>query len=459
MNIMINTMEDMQDATNRNVKFTHQLEQAKGHLADAEADIRMAIERSERSQHQFNQAVSRGNTNANKLLKTIGGIAGAYLTFQGVQQAIGLSDQYVSTAARLNMINDGLQTTDELQQKIMDSANRARSTYASTASIVARVGMNAGKAFSSNDEMIVFAEQLNKKFIIAGASVEEMNSALLQLTQGLGSGVLRGEELNAVFESAPNIIQSIADYIEVDIGKVRELASEGQLTADIVKNAMFAAVEETNKAFESMPMTFGQAMSLLKNDATEAFEGVLTRMNEWLNSDQGVFAMQTLSLAIQAAALAANGLLTVFTAIGGFMQNYWLPVSVFALVTTIGFLIAMTAALWTAIPPLAAIATGFMSIYLPILAIAGLIGVIIYTLIRFGITTEQIIGFVAGAFSALGVTIWNVFAFVWNHIASFVNFLMVVFYDPVYAIEKLFYDLSMNFLGFMQSMVGGAGDF
>ncbi|HBG5759595.1 TPA: tape measure protein, partial [Clostridioides difficile] len=173
-----------------------------------------------------------------------------------------------------------------LNKMIFQSAERSRASYLDTAQIVSRIGMNAGKAFSSTKEIVGFAEQLNKKFVIAGASTEEMNSALLQLTQGLSSGVLRGEELNAVFESAPNIIQSIADYLDVDIGKIRGMASEGMLTADIVKNSLLAAAEQTNAEFEKMPYTFSQIWTSIKNNAIMIF-GVIQKKIEQSMSSKG----------------------------------------------------------------------------------------------------------------------------------------------------------------------------
>ncbi|WP_043897346.1 tape measure protein, partial [Clostridioides difficile] len=191
-----------------------------------------------------------------------------------------------STNARLAMINDGQQSDGGLNKMIFQSAERARASYLDTAKIVSRVGMNAGKAFSSTKEIVAFAEQLNKKFVIAGATTEETNSVLLQLTQGLGSGVLRGEELNAVFESAPNIIQSIADYLEVDIGKIRGMASEGMLTADIVKNSLLSAAEQTNAEFEKMPYTFGQIWTSIKNNAVMIF-GVIQKKIEQSMSSRG----------------------------------------------------------------------------------------------------------------------------------------------------------------------------
>ena len=182
------------------------------------------------------------------------------------------------------MINDGQQSDGGLNKMIFQSAERSRASYLDTAKIVSRVGMNAGKAFSSTKEIVGFAEQLNKKFVIAGASTEEMNSALLQLTQGLGSGVLRGEELNAVFESAPNIIQSIADYLDVDIGKIRSMASEGMLTADIVKNSLLSAAEQTNAEFEKMPYTLGQIFTSVKNNAVMIFGAIQKKIEDTVSS-------------------------------------------------------------------------------------------------------------------------------------------------------------------------------
>ena len=177
-----------------------------------------------------------------------------------------------------------MQKVAKLQQQIFNAANRSRSSYLTTANTVTRLGMNAGQAFKNTDEMVAMAELLNKKFIIAGATADEMDSALTQLTQGLGSGVLRGEELNSVFESAPNIIQDIAKYLDVDIGKIRKLAENGMLTADIVKNALFANIQETNKQIAAMPRTFNQTWTMFKNYAVRAFEGVNKRFESILNS-------------------------------------------------------------------------------------------------------------------------------------------------------------------------------
>ncbi|GIP55963.1 tape measure protein [Paenibacillus vini] len=275
MNMMISTMHKMQDVTNRNTNIDKSLIAAKQQIASAEAEINRQIQNATNSQNKFNQSVNNGTTSSSGLKRSIAGVAAAYLSLQSLKSVMNLSDTYSNTTARLNLMNDGQQTTAELQDKIMDSANRARASYQLTADVVAKLGQRAGDAFKSNDETIQFAENLNKQFVIAGASQAEMASASLQLTQALGSGVLRGEELNAVFEAAPNVIQTIADYMKVPIGAIREMASDGQITADIVKNAMLSATDEINKDFESMPMTFAQVWSLIQNILIDAFGPLL----------------------------------------------------------------------------------------------------------------------------------------------------------------------------------------
>lgn len=254
------------------------------------AIVDMDTSQAQNALNRLNGKIRESTSGVQNLASGLASVAAGYISLQGLSGAIGAADQYAMIHSRLNLINDGLQSTEELQNMIMDAANRSRTSYASMAELVARVGANAKDAFSSNAEAVEFAEALNKQFVLAGASAEEISSATLQLTQGLGSGVLRGEELNAVFESAPNIIQSIADYLDVPIGQIREMASEGELTADVVKNAVLAAADETNEKFKSMSVTFGQLWVVFKNNATEAFKDVMTRMNE-ISSSEG---MQTI---------------------------------------------------------------------------------------------------------------------------------------------------------------------
>lgn len=277
-------------------------------LADNMNIVNDMVENLTPGQNNFNNSVQQGSSMMDGLTKKIMGAVAAYASIQGVKSVINLSDELTQTTARLNMMNDGLQTTEELQNMIYQSAQRSRGAYAETADIVAKLGQRAGDAFSSNAETIQFAENLNKQFVIAGASQQEMASASLQLTQALGSGVLRGEELNAVFEAAPNIIQTIADYLDVPIGSIREMASEGQISANIVKNAMLSATNDINAQFEQMPMTWAQLWTTASNAALMTFQPLLETIAQgatWIYDNWSTIAPVFYGLAAAVAAYAA----------------------------------------------------------------------------------------------------------------------------------------------------------
>ena len=206
-------------------------------------------------------------------------------------------------------MNDGLQTTDELMEILFKSAQRSRGGYFDTANAVAQLGNNAGDAFANTKEIVHFSELLNKQFVIAGTEQQGIAAATLQLTQAMGMGVLRGEELNSILEQAPNIVQVIADYMEVPKGEIKELASEGMITADVVKNAMFAATDNINEKFESMPMTFAQVGESIKNNALVAFQPILDRLNEIANSERFQTMVQVI---ISTISIVASVLVEVF---------------------------------------------------------------------------------------------------------------------------------------------------
>ncbi|HCQ6394226.1 TPA: tape measure protein [Clostridioides difficile] len=286
INTTINSLERLQGRLNNplNTGGIQTSQQSLNNIESILTRIEQSIGKADEQQRKFNDDINKGASNTDRLLGSVKKVVGTYMGLKTIGGLANLSDQMTSTNARLNMINDGQLSDGGLNKMIFQSAERSRASYLDTAQIVSRIGMNAGSAFSSTREIVSFAEQLNKKFVIAGASTQEMNSALLQLTQGLGSGVLRGEELNAVFESAPNIIRSIADYLDVDIGKIRGMASEGMLTADIVKNSLLAASAETNAQFEKMPLTIGQIFASIKNNAVMIFGAIQKKIEDTVSS-------------------------------------------------------------------------------------------------------------------------------------------------------------------------------
>lgn len=295
------------------------------------------------------------STAVDGLTRRLLGLASAYVGIQTVSGLVNLSDTFTQTTARLDLMNDGLQTTQELTQMIYQSAQASRGSFTETANMVAQLGTLAGNAFDNTQEIAAFAEQLNKQMAISGTSAQEGSAAMLQLTQAMSSGVLRGEELNSVMEQTPMIANTIAEYLGVSTGKMREMAAEGQITAEVVKNAMFWAAEETNAKFEEMPMTWAQVWQSFQNTATMALQPVLNAIN-WLANNIQIIAPIVLGLAtafgvfliaanwIQICAAVTNFLTTAQAMLGAVMATVWGPI-VIVIVLVIAAIYAVVAAI------------------------------------------------------------------------------------------------------------------
>lgn len=428
------------------------IDQANVELDEMMENIRQNTE----EQQRYNRTVQQGSNAMDGLSNKVIGMVAAYAGFQGVSKMVNLSDSMTQTTARLNLMNDGLQTTKELQDKIFASAQRSRTEYLATADIVAKLGQRAGDAFNSNNETIAFAENLNKMFVIAGASQQEIASASLQLTQALGSGVLRGEELNAVFESAPNVIQAIADYLDVPIGKIREMASDGEITAGIVKNALLGATDEINAQFESMPMTWGQVWTGVMNELVYASQPILEFISllaqNWEILEPIVIAvatavgLYTAALLIYKGVAAASAMASTLQAIG------------MGSVTVANF--AATAAQYGFNAAL--LACPITWILLIIIAVIAAIYAVVAAINKVTGSTLSATGIIAGAIAVAAAFIWNIIVGVvnavigigvelWNLIATFANFFANVFNDPVGAIINLFSGMFDFILGIVEA--------
>ena len=453
-------------------------------------------------QGRFNREIEEGTNEANSLMQTIKGAVAAYATIQTLSAALNLSDQLTSTTARMNLMNDGLQTTQDLQNMIYLSAERARGSYQATADAVSKLGLMAGDAFGSSQEIIAFMEQVNKQFTIAGTEAAGVDAAMLQLTQAMASGVLRGEELNSIFEQAPTIIQTIADYLDVPIGSIREMAAEGQITADIVKSTMFAAADETNAKFESMPKTFSQIWTSFQNTALMAFQPVLQRMNEIANSE----AFQTfVNNAIEGLSMVAGIALEIFdllVGVAGVVADNWSWLSPIiygvaaALAVYYGWLLLTKGAemAMAAVHGIVAVAKGIMAaatmlvtgatwaettaqyglnaamyacpivwIIILIIALIALFYAAVAAVNKFAGTSVSATGIICGAFMValafignIFVALWNlvvdVFVLIYNLVATVANFIGNVFTDPIGAICRLFFDLADTVLGILQAL-------
>lgn len=325
MGLTLNSFEAVQRASGKSFD-TSNINAARRSINEVNTILR-GVEESYRDcnnqQQQLNKHIGQGTTAAGGLLGKIKSIASAYLGMKAVTGLVGLSDTITQTDARLSMMNDGLQTTAELNDMIYASAQRSRGSYLATADAVAKLGLMAGDAFSSNKETIAFMEQVNKQFKIAGTSAAGIDAAMLQLTQAMGSGVLRGEEYNSILEQAPNIIQAIAKYLDVPKGQLKEMAADGKITADIVKAAMFACADETNAKFESMPKTWSDIWTSMKNRAIKALDPVLAKINQLANSER---VQRTVNGLLRAFSVMAVVLAQVFDgvcAVYNFVADNW----------------------------------------------------------------------------------------------------------------------------------------
>lgn len=420
------------------------------------------------AQEQFNQSIQHGSSFMSDLKGKIASAVFAYASMKTVQNGLGLADEMNQLNARLNLMNKGLQTTQELQDMIFVSAERSRSSYMSMQNTVAGLGQRAGDAFSSNAEILQFAENLQKQFVIAGASQEEMAAASLQLTQALGSGVLRGDELNSVFEQAPNVIQTIADYMNVPIGKIRELASEGKITSEIVKNAMLGATDEINKQFESMPKTFGQIMTSIQNYGIKAFEPVLQKLTQIGNSEGFNALVHGVTNALVIVAGVVTQIFGLVTSVASFVYDNWSIIEpiVLAGATALGLYVsaliayntvqgvtnaikvisttleaAHMAAIWLSSDATfaetaaqwglnaALLACPITWVVLGFIALVAIIYVAIAVINQLCGTSLSATGVIAGAVFALGAIIYNIVMLVWNIILTVVegvvNFILI----------------------------------
>lgn len=442
-------------------------------------------------QGRFNQEISDGTQQANELTNTIKRAVAAYISIQSVGKALNISDELVQTTSRLNMMNDGVQTTAELVNMVYAAAQDARGSFGQMADVVARFGNNAKDAFSSSEEVVAFADLIQKQMTIAGASTQEAANAELQLSQALGSGVLRGDELNSIFEQAPNLIQNIADYLDVPIGKIREMAADGELSADVVKAAIFSAADDINSKFNEMPMTWGQIWQSMQNTALIAFQPVLQRLNDLANSE----AFQTfIQGAIEAMATLANILLNVFevaASVGAFIGDNWSIIApiIYGVIAALGAYLAIMGivnaitAISAAIDATKAAADALAAgqtflwtvqqyglnaalaacpitwIIVLIIALIAIIFAVCNAIAKmtgiansgFGVITGGV-NVVIQFFKNLGLTVANIALGIGNAIAALASNMMTAFHNAICSVQSWFYNLLSTALSVIEGI-------
>ena len=495
VNTMISTLNKVNN-TNINID-TSALKASQSILNNASADLlRMQREMENEitnntlAQENFNNSLRRGANASDNLFSKIKRVAAAYVGIQTMKAGINLSDTMTQNTARLNLMNDGNQSTEELQKMIYESTQSSRGDYLGTTDSIAKMGLMAGDAFGSNTELIGFMELINKQFKIAGTSAAGIDAAMLQLTQAMGAGALRGEELNSVLEQAPIIVKNIAKYMGVPVGQIKDLASEGKITADVVKNAMFTASQDINKQFESIPMTFTDIVTQIKNTAIQGFQPIAKQINSILNSDRMKEFINSSVILIGKLTSVLSSSINLIAGIGAAIYDNWsliapvlgtvvagitaynVALGVIAVKTAIvkgatlaynlaliaqnalhgvnnTALITSTAAQWglnaaMLACPITWIVAGIM------LAVGALyLGVAAFN--KFTGATISATGIITGAIYGIGAHIYNMIATSVNMFISFTEFLANIFTHPVVAIKRLFINMGLSIINIIKS--------
>lgn len=376
----------------------------------------------------------------------------------GIKKVFDLSDTLTSTTARLEMMNDGMQKTSELSKKIFQSAQRSRGEYQATADAVAKLGTMAGDAFSSNDEVIGFVEQLNKKFTIAGTSSAGKDAAMLQLTQAMGSGVLRGEEFNSILEQAPNIIQTIAEEMGVPKGQLKDMAAQGLVTADIVKNAILGAAGETDAAFESMPKTMEQSCTSFKNQALMSFQPVLEKINEMVNSETFQTAIDDVANALAVGADIALNMLNILGGAISFVSDNWASFAPIILGVAAALLVAKAV---QAIYNFTLAACPVTWIVIAIITLIAAIYSVCQSIAKFTGIANSGFGVICGGvmvviafFKNLGLAVANIALGIWEAMCACGENIWAVFHNVFCDLQYLWY----GFLKVVMDVVKGVCD-
>ena len=507
MGIVLNSFESMQRASSNAVDVSA-IQEAREELARAETafdSIEQNIRDANDQQQRFNHSIRGGSLAADGLWQKMKGIAATVGGMIGLKQALGTSDQLTQTNARLNnaliKFDDG-GSIEELEAKVMASAQRSRAYYMDTAAAVAKLGINARDAFTNMDEVIAFSELVNKSFVIGGAGAQEQSAAMLQLTQAMASGVLRGEELNSIFEQAPGIIQSIADYLDVSIGEIRAMAAEGQITANVVKNAMFAAAGDIERTFSNMPKTWGQIWTGMKNKTLSIFAPILNKLNQIANSSKfetvsngviGALAaiasvatvvldllisgaswvvdnwgwIAPIVLGVAGAYIGLHGAVIAYNAVQA-ISNTLAAISTARSAIKAGATLSEAAATTTATGAQVGLNAALLAcpitwIIIGIIALVALFYAAVAAVNKFAGTSVSATGIICGAFMAalafignIFIALWNVaaevFVLIYNLVATVANFIGNVFNDPVVAVCRLFFDLADTVLGVLQAL-------
>lgn len=496
LNTTLNAFEQVQRASG-NAVDTAQIQAARAALVEANREVDNMAEGYRRAAQQeevLNRGLRNGASAADGMLGRVKSLVATLAAGAGIKAILGMSDKMTSTSARLSFLVDDGGSVDALEQKIMASAQRSRAAYLDTASAISSMGANAGSAFSDNDELIAFMEQVNKQFVIGGATAEGQSAAMLQLTQAMAAGALRGEELNSILENAPGIARAIESYMGVAEGSIKQYAEQGLITSEVVKNALFSVADETNAKFESMPMTWAQVWTTMQNKALSIFDPILARINQVANSERFSTITDGIISGLAGIAAVAGVVLDLLISGGALVVDNWSWISPIVWGLVAAFLAYNTVALITnGINGAMALAEGVKAaalamstgatfaataaqyglnaallacpitwIVVLVIALVAAFYAAVAAINHFAGTSLSATGLIMGAFAVAGAFLINlvlgVVNFViglgvelYNLIATFANFFANVFNDPVGAIINLFAGMFDFILGIVES--------
>ena len=431
INLVDNMSAKLEQITNALVDTTDAVDELDEH-ANKGGDATVIV--------NIHQAAQKAEQSVQSLEARIGSLVGKFITFKAITGALNLSDEMSQTASRINMMNDNLQSTNELVQSIRDAANRSRGSFSTMANLVARFGNNAKSAFSSAQEVVDFAEILQKQMTIAGTGTQEAANAMIQLSQAMGSGVLRGDEFNSIAEQAPNIVQAIADYMDVPKSKIREMAADGKITAQTVKKAIFASVDDVNGKFDDMPITWGQVWQRMVNDATAAVQPFLNLLSNLAGGFYNVYeTIQRNGEALEPVITALAGAVTTYAVAMGAVElatkGAAVAQAVFnALVETNPIILVLSAVIGLLVATSQYIAdvTGKATTGLGI--ITGCLNVVVAAFKNLLMSAGNVASAILSVFSAMGQN------------------LVTLMEHPIETLKAMFYDLLSTVMGIIGSI-------
>ena len=410
-----------------------------------------------KNQERLGRKTQETDGHANNLLKTMRNIAAAAGVTSLVKDFLELSDSQAQINARLNLMKDETHSVAQLNDLIYQSALRSRAAYSDTADAVGKMGLNAKNAFSSNEELIAFTEQVNKQFKIGGASAQEQSNAMIQLTQAMAAGVLRGQDLNSILAAAPGIARTIEESMGWASGSIKQYAEDGKVTAQVVKNSLLDMADETNKKFASMPMTLSDAMTQGRNIVQHSAKEMAQAWNDFIQTDKGQELLgETISLFSTLAQVGTDTLAAIGQGALFVADNMDMMIPILAAVGAV-FLFVKAQAIQTALASASAAgmhAMAWAAANWPVLLLVAVFAGALVAAQQFGVGMQEVGGWVGQVFGMIYAVGYNVFATLWNVIASFAEFFANVFNNPVAAIAHLFSDALDTILSMVETVAG-----